>query len=78
MLDHFHREHDIEALTRIGQRLRGGNAIIDGNLALLGMQICGRDVLLRRVSTEHARTKTSQRLGQNSAAAADIEDTQAF
>ena len=78
VLDHFHRQHDVEAFAGIGQRLGGGGAIVDRDTRLLGMQLCHRDIALGRIGADDGRAEPRQRLRQNAAAAADIEDAQAF
>jgi hypothetical protein len=41
MLDHFHRQHDVEALAHV-HRLDGRAAVVDRQVPLVGMQLGGR------------------------------------
>ena len=49
MLDHLHRQHHVEALARVGQRLGGGGAIIDPQVGLRGMPARDLDIGFGRV-----------------------------
>ena len=76
VLDHLHGEHDVEALARIGERLGGGRAIVDGKSRLVGMQLRRRDIGLGRIGPDDGGAEPCQRLAQNAAAAADVEHAQ--
>ena len=77
MLDHFHGENDVEAFAGFRQRFGGGVAVVDGKTRLRGVSLRHRDVALRRIGADDRRAEPRQRLAENAAAAADIEDAQA-
>ena len=77
MLDNFHGENDVEVFAAFGQRFGRRGAVIDGEPGLRRMALRRRDVLFRRVGADHRCAEPRQRLGQNPAAAADVEDAQA-
>ena len=62
----------------VRQPFRGRFAVIDSKSRLRGMASRHCDVAGRRIGADHAGAKACQRLGENAAAAADIEDAQAF
>jgi hypothetical protein len=76
VLDHFHGEHQVETLARVGQGLGRRRAVIDRKTARRGVQARRRDVGLRRVHPDHGRPQPGQRFAQDAGAAADIEDAQ--
>ena len=78
MLDHFHGEHDVEQFAGVRQCFRGRVAVIDGESRPRGMASRHRDVAGRRIGANDRGAKPRQRLGKDAAAAADIEDAQAF
>jgi hypothetical protein len=77
MLDDFHRQHDVETLVRI-EFFHGGAAIVDRQLALLGMQIGRGNIGRRRIDTGHLCTKPRERFAQQARTTADIEQAQAI
>ena len=77
MLDHFHRQHHVEALACVGQVLRGDGAIVDRAGRPARHARADLDIGLGRVGADDLRAEPRQRLGQDAAAAADIEDAQA-
>src|ERR1700686_4042081 len=52
MLDHFHRQHDVEALADV-HLLHRGAAIIDRQMPLVGVQLGGGDVAGGGVDADH-------------------------
>ncbi len=76
MLDHFHAEHDVECLTRRCDVLGRRHAIVDRQRGLLSVQARNRHIPFRRIDADDMRPQSSQRLGQQATAAADIEDAQ--
>ena len=76
MLDHFHRQYNVEALVRSGQLFGSGGAVVDRNAGLLGVRLGGRNVFLGRIGADHPRAQARERLRKNAAAAADIEHAQ--
>lgn len=75
MLNHFHRQHYVEALARV-HLLDGRAAVVDAEVTPLGMKFGDRDVGGRRIYTDHLRAKTRQRLAQQASAAANVENAQ--
>ena len=75
VLDHFHRQHNVEALAHVHLFSRGA-AIVDRQMALVGMQLGGRDIGGGWIDPDHLRAQPRERLAQQAGAAADIEDAQ--
>ena len=76
MLDHFHRQHDVEALAQV-HLLHRGAAVVDRQMPLVGMQFRGGDVGGGGIDADHLRAEPRERLAQQPGAAADIEQAQA-
>ena len=76
MLDHLHRQHDVEALAHVHLFHRGA-AIVDRQMSLVGMQLGGRDVAGGGIDADHLGAEPGERLAQQPGAAADVEDAQA-
>ena len=77
VLDHLHRQHHVEFLALVGERFGRDRAIIDDEVGLRRMLAGHRDIRLGGVGAQHIGTQPGERLGQDTAAAADIEDAQA-
>src|SRR5919204_6393509 len=77
MLDHFHREHDVEAFALLRKRFGRARAVVHGNAGLGRMLLRRLDIARRGIGAHHRRAKARQRLAQNAAAAADVEYAQA-
>jgi len=73
VLHHFQRQHGIEAGAGGGERLGGDRAVVDLEAALLGMAAGDDDVAGGRIDAGHLPAHPRQRLGQQPAAAADIQ-----
>ena len=78
VLDHLHVEDDVEALAGGRQIFRRRGAVVDVETLLGGMDGGRLDVPLRRVDGNHVRAQPRHRLGQQAAAAADVEKAQAL
>jgi hypothetical protein len=78
VFDHFHVQHDIEGLAGFGQLLGRHGAVIDRHARGLRMRGGDADVLFGGVGADDRRAHAGHRLGQQAAAAADIEDPQPF
>ena len=76
VLDHFHRQHDIEAFAHV-HLLDRGAAVVDRQMALLGVQPRRGDIAGGGIDPDHLRAQPGERLAQQPGAAADIEDAQA-
>ncbi len=76
MLDHLHVEDHVEPLARRRHILGKTRPVVDGKLLLDGMDACRLDVLLGRVDPHHIGTQPRHRFAEQSAAAADIEESQ--
>ena len=76
MLDHLEREHGIEALLSRGQGIEGIRAVVHRHAALPGM--IARDLERSGVGIDprDLESEPRQRLGDQPAAAADIEQPQ--
>src|SRR5579872_3728149 len=77
VLDDLERKNGIEPLAACGQLLGAGLAIIDLQIGAAGVCTGDCDVGLRGVDAGHGRTEAPQWLGDQAAAAADVEDAQA-
>jgi hypothetical protein len=78
VLHHLHGEHDVEPLAGLRQLLGGGTAVVDRQIGKRGVLLRRLDVGRRRVYPHHVGAQPGQRLGQDAAAAADVEDAQAL
>ncbi|MNT69960.1 hypothetical protein D3C72_2083100 [compost metagenome] len=78
MLDDFPVEDHVEGFAGGGERFRGHGAIVDLDPRLGGMGAGDADIALGGVRAEHVGTHPGDRLGEQPAAAADVEDAQAF
>jgi hypothetical protein len=78
VLDHLHCQHQVELLALLRELLGGRAAVIDRKPALLGVHPCRLDVGFRWIDPGHARAEPGQRLAQDSAAAAYIEDAKSL
>jgi hypothetical protein len=78
MLDHLHVEDDIEAFAAGSELLGGGHPVIDCEFLLGGMDVGGLDVALGGVDADNLRPEAGHRLGQEPAAAADVEEAEAL
>ena len=76
MLDHLHRQNDVEALARIDLFHRDV-PVVDRQGRAAGMQLRRGDIGLRRIDSDHLRAQPRQRFAQQSGAAADIQHAQA-
>ncbi len=75
VLEHFHAGHHIERGGRSrAQFLRGDGPILDRDLRLEGVQFGDLEHRPRKVDAQHLRAGAGHRLGQDPAAATDIED----
>jgi hypothetical protein len=77
VLDHLHVQQDVEALARLHQRLGGGVAVVDVEARLGGVKPRHGDVAGGGVGADHLGAQPRHRLGQEPAAAADVEQAQA-
>src|SRR5262249_48968864 len=59
-----------------GQILRSRGAVVDGDARALSMRARGGNIVFRWIDADHLRAQSRQRLRQNTATAADIEDAQ--
>src|SRR3546814_18969127 len=78
MLDDLHRAYRVEPFAGFGQRLGGVAAIFDIESGLCGMGDRDGDVLRCRVDADHLGAEAGEGLGQDAAAATDVDDAQAF
>ncbi len=78
VLDNFHVEHDVELLAVGGHVLGGSHAVIDGQARLFGVNLRHGDVARGGIDAHDCRPKPGHRLAQQTAAAADVENAQAF
>ena len=78
VLDHFHVEDDVERLALLGEGLGRGGAVVDAEPALRGVQLRHLDIVGRRIGADDLRAQPRHRLAEQAAAAADVEDAQAF
>ena len=76
VLDDLQRQHHVEALSGLDQLGDGGDAVVDLQPHLLGMDFRDRDVCRRGVDPGDLRAQPRERLAHQSAAAADVEDAQ--
>ena len=76
MLDHLHRQHDVEPRAFGRKRLGRGAAIVDGEAGPRGMRLRDLDIARRGVDRRHGGAKTRQRLGEKPGAAADVEQAE--
>ena len=77
MLDHFHVEDHVEGRPFGHQRLGGGGAVVDVQARLGGMGAGGADIALRGVGAGDGKPQPRHGLGQQPAAAADIQQASA-
>ena len=77
VLDHLHGQHHVEALALVGQLLRGGAAIVDRSPAWAACARAASILASAGIGADHRGAEPGQRLGQDAAAAADVEDAQA-
>ena len=74
VLEHFHAGHEIEGRGPLLRQILGGDgAILHGNFCLECMQLGHIEHRLRQIDAEDVRAGTRHRLGQDAAAAADVE-----
>ena len=73
MLDHFERQHRIEAHARLDERFGVGVAIIDGQTDRFGMGLRRGDRRRTCVDARHGEAEPRHRLGGQTAAAPDVE-----
>ena len=78
MFNHFHRQHNVERLARGRKALGCHRAIVDRQARLLRMALRDGDIARRRVNAGDCGAEPRQRLRQNAAAAADVENAQAI
>ena len=78
MLDDLECQYDIESLVGIGDRLSGSDSIIDRETRRLDVRPRHGDCLRIRVDPGHGKSEASHRLGDQTSAAADIEQAEAF
>jgi hypothetical protein len=76
MLDHLHRQHDVEALAGV-HLFHGGAAVVDGEMALVGVQPGCSNVGSGRIDADHLRAEPRERLAQQPRTTADVEHPQA-
>jgi hypothetical protein len=76
VLHHLHGEHDVEALGGVGNSLGGRAAIVDDHADVVGMSPGDLDIDGDRIGAQHGGAEPCERLRQNAAAAADIENAQ--
>ena len=74
VLDHLEQQHRIELCALSGDLLGGRDFICHIDDGSLSMGPRRRDVLSRRVNARHACAEAGQGLGDETAAAADVED----
>ncbi len=77
VLDHFHGKDDVEAFAGLRQRLGAGVAVIDRKPGLRSVLVRDGDIAAGRIGADDRGAEPRQRLGQNAAAAADVEHAQA-
>ncbi len=78
VLDHFHGQHHIKTFAGAGESLGGCDPVVDRKAATLRVQLRSLDVVRRRIGPHHPGAEPRQRLAQNAAAAADIENADAI
>ena len=57
VFDHFHVDHHIKLLSRVGQSFGSGIAIVDGEAGLFCMHLCDRDIALGRICANDGCTE---------------------
>ena len=77
VLDHLHGQHDVEALAGVRQRPRPWSRGSRSRARCPRRAPRRRDIVLRRIGADDVGAEPRQRLGQDAAAAADIEHAQA-
>ena len=78
VLDDLEADDGIEGLAGRMQLLDARRPIVDGETLGLGVPACDRDRLRRRIDAGHAGAEPGERLRDEAAAAADVEDRQAL
>ena len=78
VLDHLHVENHIEGLAGVGEVFGRRRAIIDRHARFGGVELRHLDVRGRSVGTDDLGAEPRHRFAQQPAAAADVEDAQAF
>ena len=76
MLDCLERQHGIEAPLFLQQIFRRRFAVIDGETGILGMAARHRDRPRVGIDSGDGKSQPGQRLGDDAAAASDIEQRQ--
>ena len=77
VLDDLHVEHHVEALARRREALRRAVPVVDGEARLRRVQRGDGDVARRRVDAGDLGAEPRHRLGEEPAAAADVEEPEA-
>ena len=78
MLQHFGGDHHVKARALGGQGLGGHAAVVDGQVMEGGMGAGGVDRAAGGVDGGNRRAQAMQRLGDQAAAAADVQDARAL
>ena len=78
VLDDFHVQDDIEGLAGFGELFGRDRTVIDGNARRLRVGGGDADILFGGVGADDGGAHPRDRLGQQAAAAADVENAQAF
>ena len=78
VLDHLHVEDDVEPARLAGEVLGGGDTVVDRQSLGDGVLAGGADVTLGGIDARHLGPEPGHGLGEETAAAADIEEGQAL
>ena len=76
MLNHFHGQHNVEALALGQQRLGIRRAVINRKPTAIGVEARNLDVARGRINANHVGAQPAHRLAQQAAPAADINKAQ--
>ena len=74
VLDHLHGQHHVEGAGR--HVLGAAHPVVDGQTRLLGMHFGDADVLVAGIHAGHGKTHAGQRLAEQAAAAAHVQQRQ--
>ncbi len=77
MLDHLECQHHVEVLVIAQYRLGIAQPVLDGHVFGAGMQPCRGDIAGRGIDADDVRPGPRERLRQQPATAAQVEDAQA-
>ena len=78
VLNDFKVEHDVELLASLGKGFGGGLAVVHGHAGFFCVDLGNLDICARGVGGDNLGSQSCHRFGYQSAAAAYVEDAQAF